>query len=134
MIRRGASRPPLAPWSPRSMPDSRWTADSGRGARSELAFARSRGEAADLDGTTAIDELLSGDIRRVMTCCAWPVCRASRQRNPGAIGDLLGIDDAARAIALFDRMSEDEVAEARAWLASPAIYRSAVEALGGNRG
>ena len=102
----------------------------------ELAFvAQAAAKRADLRGTTAIDELLSGDVRRVMALLR--MAGLAREHAAGilaAIGDLLGIDDPARAIALFDRMSDAEVAEARAWLASPPAYRAAVQALDSTRG
>jgi len=102
----------------------------------ELAFvAQAAAKRADLPGTTAIDELLSGDVPRVMALLR--MAGLPRDHAAGilaAIGDLLGVDDAARAIAQFDRMSEAEVAEARAWLASPPAYRAAVEALDKARG
>lgn len=102
----------------------------------ELAFvAQAAAKRADLRGTTAIDELLSGDARRLMALLR--MAGLTREHAAGilaAIGDLLGIDDAARAIAQFDRMSEAEVADARAWLASPPAYRAAVDALDRARG
>ena len=102
----------------------------------ELTFvAQAAAKRADLGGTTAIDELLSGDVRRVMALLR--MAGLAREHAAGilaAIGDLLGIDDPARAITLFDRMSDAEVAEARAWLASPPAYRAAVQALDSARG
>lgn len=102
----------------------------------ELAFiAQAAAKRANLGGMTAIDELLSGDVRRVMALLR--MAGLPREHAAGilaAIGDLLGIDDAARAIALFDRMSEPEVEEARNWLASPPAYRAATEMLDRNRG
>lgn len=102
----------------------------------ELAFiAQAAAARAGLGGAAAIDELMSGDVRRVMALLR--MAGLPREHAAGilaAIGDLLGLDDAARAIALFDAMSEPEVAEARAWLASPPPYRSAVDALDGRRG
>jgi hypothetical protein len=102
----------------------------------ELAFiAQVAATRAGLGGTAAIDELLSGDVRRVMALLRMAgLPREHAAAILAAIGDLLGIDDAARAIALFDQLSEPEVAEARAWLASPPAYRAAVEALDRNRG
>jgi hypothetical protein len=102
----------------------------------ELAFiAQAAATRAHLGGTAAIDELLSGDMRRVMTLLR--MADLPRQQSAGilaAIGDLLGIDDAARAIALFDRLTAGEVAEARAWLALSPTYRAAVDTLDGPRG
>lgn len=102
----------------------------------ELAFiAYAAAARAGVDGAAAVDELLSGDVRRVMALLR--MAGLPRDRVAGilaAMGDLLGLDDAPRAIALFDRLSESEVAEARVWLASPPAYRRAVEALDGHRG
>ena len=50
------------------------------------------------------------------------------------IGDLLGIADAGEAIALFDRMTDDEVEAARSWLATAPAYRAALDRLGQGRG
>lgn len=102
----------------------------------ELAFiAQAAATRSGLNGAVAIDELLSADVRRVMALLR--MAGLPRDHAAGilaAIGDLLGIEDAARAIGLFDRMKEPEVAEARAWLASPPAYRAAVETLDGQRG
>ncbi len=102
----------------------------------ELAFvAQAAAKRADVPAAAAIDELLSGDVRRVMALLR--MAGLAREHAAGilaSIGDLLGIDDAARAIALFDRLGDDEVAEARAWLASPPDYRAAVEMLDASRG
>jgi hypothetical protein len=102
----------------------------------ELAFvAHAAASRAAIAGDSAIDELLSGDMPRIMA-----LLRMGRLARPvaagilAAIGDLLGIDDAGRAIAAFDRMSEADVADARAWLAAPARYRTAVAALENERG
>lgn len=102
----------------------------------ELAFiAQAVAARAGIGGTAATDELLSGDVERVMALLR--MAQLPRELAAGilaAIGDLLGLDDAASAIALFDRMSELDVAEKRAWLASPPDYRAAVSALEGNHG
>ena len=50
------------------------------------------------------------------------------------IGDLVGLNDAGRAIGMFDAMSEDQVAAARAWLTCDRDYRSALAVLGVDRG
>lgn len=102
----------------------------------ELAFiAYGAAVRAGVDGATAVDELLSGDVRRVMALLRMAgMPRDLAAGILGAMGDLLGLDDAGRAIGLFDRMSEAEVAEARAWLASAPAYRRSVEALDGDRG
>jgi len=84
---------------------------------------------------SAMDELMSGDSARLMTLLR--VAGASRQLGAGllgGIGDLLGITEAGEAIALFDRMSDDEVVAARSWLVTAHGYRSALERLGDKRG
>jgi hypothetical protein len=84
---------------------------------------------------SAVDELLSGDSARLMALLR--VAGASRKLSAGllgGIGDLLGIADAGEAIALFDRLSEDEVRTARSWLVTAPAYRSALERLGERRG
>jgi hypothetical protein len=84
---------------------------------------------------SAMDELLSGESRRVMAMLR--VADASRELSAGllgGIGDLLGITEAGEAIALFDRMGEDEVRAARSWLVTAPNYRSALELLGERRG
>ena len=50
------------------------------------------------------------------------------------IGDLLGIADPGAAIALFDRMSDEQVQAARAWLTTAPAYRYALDRLGQARG
>jgi hypothetical protein len=82
-----------------------------------------------------MDELLSGDPTRLMAL--FRVAGASRQLSAGllgGIGDLLGITEAGEAIAMFDRMSEDEVRAARSWLGTAPTYRTALDRLGGKRG
>ena len=61
----------------------------------------------------------------------------SRSLSAGLIagvGDLLGIDDPAQAIGIFDAMTEEQVDEARMWLATTPAYRSALAALEDERG
>ena len=84
---------------------------------------------------SALDELLSGDPARLMATLR--IAGSSRQLAAGllgGIGDLLGIAEAGEAIALFDRMSDDEVRTARSWLMTAQTYRFALERLGGKRG
>lgn len=102
----------------------------------EIAFlAQAAATRASLDGSIAIDELLSGEVERVMML----VRMAGLPRDIvagilAALGDLLGLDDAGRAMMLFDRGSADEVERARAWLAAPPAYRAALAALEGQDG
>jgi hypothetical protein len=84
---------------------------------------------------SAMDELLCGDSSRLMALLR--VGGASRQLSAGllgGIGDLLGIAEAGEAIALFDRMSEDDVRAARSWLVTAPAYRAALDRLGDKRG
>ena len=84
---------------------------------------------------SAMDELLSGDPKRLMAMLR--VADSSRELSAGllgGIGDLLGIANAGEAIALFDRMGDDEVRAARSWLITDPNYRSALERLGESRG
>jgi uncharacterized protein DUF2336 len=79
----------------------------------------------------ALDELLSGDPKRVMALLK--MSGFSRQLSAGllaSIGDLLGIADPGAAIGLFDSMNDEQVEAARTWLATPAAYRAAIEVLG----
>ncbi len=84
---------------------------------------------------SAMDELLSGDAKRLMALLR--VADVSRTLGAGVlggIGDLLGISEAGEAIALFDGMGEDDVRRARSWLLTAPEYRVALERLGGVRG
>ena len=87
------------------------------------ALARRSG----ISGDVALDELLSGDSDRVMALLR--MGRVRRETTAGllaGIGDLLGIDDPGQAIALFDRMSDADVAEALSWLTADPAYKHAV--------
>jgi hypothetical protein len=84
---------------------------------------------------SAMDELLCGDSKRLMALLR--AAGASRELSAGllgGIGDLLGIAEAGEAIALFDRMNEDEVRAARSWLVTAPAYRASLERLGFGRG
>jgi hypothetical protein len=83
----------------------------------------------------SIEELLSADAKRIITLLR--MADASRSLSAGllaGVGDLLGVEDAARAITVFDRMPVGDVDAARAWLSTPQSYRSALGVLGGTRG
>jgi hypothetical protein len=95
------------------------------------ALARRSGIA----GEVALDELLSGDSKRVMgllRMAALP--RESAAAILAAIGDLLGITDPGRAIAEFDKLTDTDVANALNWVAADPLYQRAVAALGGKDG
>ena len=82
-----------------------------------------------------LDELLSGEARHVMALLR--AAAFSRDVAAGllaGIGDLLGIDDAATAIDLFDGMGEAEVEAERSWLTTAPPYRAALDRLGQGRG
>jgi hypothetical protein len=83
-------------------------------------------------GDVVLDELLSGDERRLMALLR--IAGVERQTVASllaGIGDLIGIADPGRAIAAFDQMSEPEVSDARSWLGTDLSYRSAVTMLEG---
>lgn len=95
------------------------------------AFAR-RGS---IEARFAIEELLSANPERIIALLR--LSRANRSLSAGllaSVGDLLGVDDAAQAIGIFDKMTEAEVEAARAWLSTPLRYRAALAALGVSRG
>lgn len=90
------------------------------------AFARRAG----ISGGSAMDELLSGDSRRVMPLLrAAAVPRELGARLLAGIGDLLGIGDAGEAIETFDGITDEEANAARGRLATAAGYRAALKAL-----
>ena len=106
-------------------------ANEGEVAFLAQAFARQAGIAED----TALDELLSADLRRIMALLR--AAGASRELAAGllaAIGDLLGIADPGEAIGLFDRMTGEQVNAERAWLSTAPDYRTALETLGEGHG
>jgi len=98
----------------------------------EVAFlghvlARRAAIAAD----SAIEELLSAKPQRMMAL--FRMAGASRTLSAGllaGVGDLLGVDDPAQAIGVFDSMTDEQVSAARTWLAAPPAYRAALAALG----
>jgi Uncharacterised protein conserved in bacteria (DUF2336) len=102
----------------------------------EVAFvAEVLARRADLSTDAAMDELLSGEAKHIMSMLR--VARVSRELAAGllaGIGDLLGIEDAGAAIAAFDAVSDGEVQAARAWLLTSPSYRAALERLGQSRG
>jgi hypothetical protein len=102
----------------------------------ETAFvAEALARRADLDGTTAAGELLSGKPERVMML--FRLASSPRELVAGllaSIGDLLGISDAGHAIGLFDAITDDQVAAARTWLTVDPAYRRALAALDSDDG
>ena len=90
---------------------------------------------AGVHGTVALDELLSATPAPMMALLR--LAGFSRELSAGvlaSVGDLLGIDDPGAAIALFDKMSADELKAAASWLAAPRQYRAALEVLGSSNG
>lgn len=93
------------------------------------------GRRAGVSAAVALEELLSGDARRVMALLR--VSGTSREFGAGmlaSVGDLLGLSDPGAAIGVFDRMNADEVKAAASWLAASPSYRCALELLGSTRG
>jgi hypothetical protein len=84
---------------------------------------------------TAIEEFLSGSPTRLAALLR--TAGFARELSAGllaSIGDLIGIPDAGAAIAMFDRMTAEEVQTAVVWLGAPREYRAALEVLGGVSG
>ena len=102
----------------------------------EIAFvAQVLARRAEVPANSALDELLSGESRHIMSFLrSADVSRDLAAGLLGAIGDLLGIEDAAAAIDHFDNMAEADVKASRSWLATPPGYRAALERLGQARG
>jgi hypothetical protein len=83
----------------------------------------------------ALDELLSGNELRAMAMLRTAgVSRAVAAGLLAGVGDLIGIPDPGRAIDAFDRFTDAEVEDARAWLTADPAYRRAVNALGTSHG
>ena len=85
---------------------------------------------AEVSGAIAEAELLSGDPSSVIMLLR--MAGVSRQVAAGilaAIGDLLGIDDPAGALAMFAALKDAEVERAHVLLTSDAAYRTALALL-----
>jgi hypothetical protein len=102
----------------------------------EIAFvAEVLGRRAGVPTDSALEELLSGESRFVMALLrASGVSRDLAAGLLAGVGDLLGIEDAAGAIDLFDTMTEAQTNAARSWLLTAPAYRAALERLGQTRG
>lgn len=95
------------------------------------AFARR----CNVSGEVALDELLSGDLRRIVALFRMGrLARESAAALLAGIGDLLGISDPAVAIGEFDRLSDSDVANALNWISADPLYQRAVAALGDRHG
>ena len=98
-----------------------------------LAHVLSRRAAIPTD--SAIEELLSEKSRRMMALFrAAGVSRTLAAGLLAGVGDLLGVDDPAEAIGVFDSITEEQVKEACVWLATPPAYRAALRELGEGHG
>ena len=81
-------------------------------------------------GEVALDELLSGSSNRIMGMLR--MARVPREITAGllaATGDLLGINDPARAIGEFDGLTEEDVATSLNRVSADPLYQAAVDAL-----
>lgn len=93
------------------------------------------GYLAGISGAIAEGELLSGSPASVITLLR--MAKVTRKVAAGilaAIGDLLGVDDPAAALALFASLKDAEVDDAHILLTSDPAYRSALERLEACRG
>jgi hypothetical protein len=90
---------------------------------------------AGLPGGTATDELLSASADRVMAL--FRMADLPRKLVAGllaGVGDLLGLTDPSQAIDTFDKLTDEQVEAARAWLTATPAYRRALAALGMGHG
>ena len=90
---------------------------------------------AGVPGSIAEAELLSGDPASIIMLLR--MAKLTRQVAAGilaAIGDILGVQDAAAALAEFAELKDEDVAEAHVLLTSDPSYRSALAQLGANHG
>lgn len=102
----------------------------------EMTFvAHALAARSEVRADVALDELLSGNERRAMAMLRTAeVSRTVAASLLAGVGDLIGIPDPGRAIDAFDRLTEEEIASARAWLTADPAYRRAVNALGSGNG
>jgi hypothetical protein len=102
----------------------------------EMTFvAHALAARSEVRADVALDELLSGSERRAMAMLRTAgVSRTVAASLLAGVGDLIGIPDPGRAIDAFDRLTEEEIASARAWLTADPAYRRAVNALGSGNG
>jgi Uncharacterised protein conserved in bacteria (DUF2336) len=104
----------------------------GAGIEGEMNFvAHALARRSGISGDVALDELLSGDSKRVITLFKMGAVR--RETAAGllaGIGDLLGITDPGQAISHFDQLGSGDIADALSWLHADPAYQGAVAALG----
>lgn len=97
--------------------------------------AQALAQRSGLTGELTLEELLSADPRRIMAVLRMgKLSREVAGSILAGIGDLLGIADLGRAIAEFDNLDDEQVANARSWVAADPHYQTAVAALGSRRG
>jgi hypothetical protein len=90
---------------------------------------------AGVPGSIAEAELLSGDPASIIMILR--MAKLSRPVAAGilaAIGDILGVQDPAGALAEFAALKDKDLAEAHVLLTSDPAYRSALAQLGANHG
>jgi hypothetical protein len=97
----------------------------------EMNFlAQSLARRCGIAGEAALDELLSGSAKRIMSLLRMGrVPRETAAALLAAIGDLLGINDPGRALGEFDSLTEEDVAASLNWLSADPIYQAAVAEL-----
>jgi len=102
----------------------------------EVAFlAHILARRAGIPAESAVGEMLSATSDRIISLLR--ASGASRSLSAGllaSIGDLLGIEDPAGAIEIFDTMTAEQEAAARSWLSTSPAYRAALAALGEGHG
>jgi len=102
----------------------------------EVAFlAHILARRAGIPAASAVGEMLCANPDRIIALLRASV--ATRSLSAGllaSIGDLLGIDDPAAAISIFDTMTDEQVSAARSWLSTSPAYRAALGALGDRHG
>lgn len=106
------------------------------GVEGEMNFvAQALARRCNVSGEVALDELLSGDLRRIVALFRMGrLARESAAALLAGIGDLLGISDPAVAIGEFDRLSDSDVANALNWISADPLYQRAVTTLGDRHG
>jgi hypothetical protein len=108
----------------------------GSGIEGEMNFvAHALARRCNVSGEVALDELLSGDVRRIVALFRMGrLGRESAAALLAGIGDLLGVADPAVAIGEFDRLSDSDIANALSWISADPLYQRAVAALGDRHG
>ncbi len=106
-------------------------AEQGEVAIMAEALARRSGLTED----RVIDALLSGDCGLVAAILRLSACDRALAATLLAVGgDLIELDDPARAMAEFDQLDDAQLGRARAWLVADDEFVAAVDRLGGRDG